>query len=144
MARQNRFGIGSVIVVVLGLLAGYLLIREVAFGFNAVASTAKVESYVSSRGKGKARVVHEVEGQPVKATLSTWFYPLHEGQRVPILYLPDQPSWAERDSFWQRYLPLGMGLVFFGVGAVFEVARLLRRRRDIYEGVKPAEIAEPL
>src|SRR4051794_25990468 len=65
-ARRDQGIIGTGVTLLLGILAVYLVAREVSFGISAVPGTASVESFSSSRGQGHARVVHEVEGEPVR------------------------------------------------------------------------------
>ena len=126
--------IGAIGAVVSLLLVGFaitLLVLEVSFGFKAVPTTVTVENYAAPSnifGRGKANVVHEVDGQPVKATLRTWlFFRPGEGERVAVLYVPAEPGRVEPDSFLQRFgpvaIPLGLAMVVAYSAGVFGLLR---------------------
>jgi len=118
MGRTLRLGIGVLVTLALVGFAIMVLVLEVSFGLEAVSTTATVENYAARSnifGRGKANVVHDVDGQPVKATLRTWFFfrPA-EGERVVVLFVPAEPGRVELDSVVQRYgpvaLPLGLAI----------------------------------
>jgi hypothetical protein len=76
-------------------------------------------------------VIHQVDGQPVKATFQSWYFfrgPV-EGERVPVLYLPTEPGHVALDSFLQRYGPLGFPLALALAAAYW--AGLFRPRREV-------------
>jgi hypothetical protein len=108
-----------VFCTLLSVVAIYVLHHEVAFVQEARQAQAVVEDYISSRGKGAATVSFECDGKTVKAHFRTWFHPLTIGERVPVLYLPSQPTIVELDSFWQRFLvPIGALAIFVAMGLV--------------------------
>jgi hypothetical protein len=126
--------IGAIGAAVSLLLVGFaiiLLVFEVSFGFKAVPTTATVENYAASSGifgQGKADVVHEVDGRPVKATLRTsLFFRPGQGERVAVLYVPAEPDRVESDGFLQRFgpvaIPLGLAMVVAYSAGVFGLLR---------------------
>jgi hypothetical protein len=119
---------GTDITLLLASLSVYGLVHEIRFGANAVSGTARVEDFTPS---GHARVVHEVEGRPVRAVLRSSISSLGKGSEVPILYLPQEPTRVELDSLPKRFVWPVLLLLFFGGVAAWQVVSFfsaLRKR----------------
>jgi hypothetical protein len=141
-ASRDRFGIGFAVLVALAAMLVIVLLRELHFGANAVATMARVEEYFPSlRGLGKARVVFQVDGRPVSANLRTQSVEI--GHEIPILYLRDDPSHVELDSIWDRYLSAGALLLLLGGSVAWEVGLFFRPRTPRIETVPSAREANP-
>lgn len=131
LAHRDLFGLGTIITLLLAALFVYGLVHEIQFGAKAVSGTARVEGFTPS---GHTRVVHEVEGRPVRAVLRTRFSSLEEGSEVPILYVPEEPAQVELDSLPQRFLWPVLLLLFFGGAAAWQVVSFFSARRKRRQG----------
>ena len=114
-------------IVIATLLASMMtlsFVHKLQFGANAVPGTARVEDFVLNfKFGGKASLVHEVDGVPVRATVQTHFHYPAKGSDMAILYLPDDPTHIELDNLWERYLLTGLVLLLFGSVAIWEILK---------------------
>lgn len=93
----------------------YLLVGEITCVISSVRTHATVERIELGKGmKQEARVVFEVDGQPVQARLNIprWFHALQEGEQVSVLYVAASPEEVRPDSFWLRIVPVIVFLPF--------------------------------
>jgi hypothetical protein len=116
-------------IVLSGLLASimaYSIATKIQFGGKAVAGSALVEDFaVNFKFGGKASLVYEVDGEPVRATIQTNFHFPAQGSELPILYLPEDPNRVEMASLWERYLLTGLVLLVSGGAALWEILKFL-------------------
>ena len=73
-------------------------------------------------------------------TLATWGYEGKVGDRVRLVYFPEQPENAEIDNVKQVWLPLATGLTV-GTLCLVGGALLFRKGRRMDKGVMPARAA---
>jgi hypothetical protein len=109
-----------------------------AYHFGAEANQAEgvVIRMVSSGRKGGSSPVvrYEVDGQSyeLQSTVSSSPPAYSVGEKVTVLYHPDNPGGGQIDSFIDRWLfPLvfgGMGFIFAAIGYGFLLVRLRSRR----------------
>ena len=123
-------------------IGAYGLALEVHFGANAVAGTARVEGYTRNpKLGGTLGVVHEVDGNPVRATVQTYFQYPELGSDVMVMYLPEKPTRMELDSLWDRYLLVVLLFFPFAGLAIWEILSFITSRgrtdRDQAEDVHP-------
>jgi hypothetical protein len=132
MKRALRLWVGVLVSLALVGFAIAVLVYQVWFGLHATSTTATVENYSTRSaiiGRGKADVVHDVNGEPIKATLRTWYVYYHpsKGERLAVLFVPDEPGRVESDSFMQRYaplaLPLGLAVAVANWAGIFRLRR---------------------
>jgi hypothetical protein len=110
-------------------IGGYGLAIQVHFGANAVAGTARVEGVTPNPNLGQTvSVVHDVEGEPVRATVQTYLQYPQVGSEVPVKYLPEKPTRMELDSLWERYLLVVLLFFPFAGLAVWEVLSFVANR----------------
>ena len=127
-----RLWFGGIVGLALAGVGMILLVQEIRFGSEAVSTTATVESYTGRRlfGRGGGWVVHDVDGQPVRASFRSWSIARRgpsDGERVQVLYLRAKPNEVALDSFLQRY-----GAVLSPFILAFAIAKacgVFRRRR---------------
>ena len=127
----KRIGIVDGLIILLCVGAACFLAYQFWRARSLIATTAVVKEYgTRKRGQAVATVVYETEGKPVEARLSvwTWVHTLEKGQKVPIQYDPAKPSLVELDSFWQRYLPSLLLMVFGGAVGLGMLWRAKRRQ----------------
>ena len=115
-----------VIVALLATIMAYSFVHKLQFSANAVAGTARVEDFVFNfKLGGKASLVHEVDGEPIRATVQTHFHYPAIGSDITILYLPDDPTRIELDSLWERYLLTGLVLLLMGGATIWELRKFV-------------------
>jgi hypothetical protein len=100
----------AVTLLVFGTLLGYiawsLWAQEINYSLSGTRTTATVEKYRSGKfWSGTTDVTHEVDGETVKAWMSTWGPSVHSGEQIAALYLPDHPKTVARDTWWRYALP---------------------------------------
>lgn len=134
-------------LVGLGMGVGEFFILKDLFDFRARAQVTEgaVVGFVSSRGskggtmyaprvrysvpapEGGVGASHEITGRVSSSSRS-----YTEGERVPVLYLPEEPAEGRIGGFMEQYfLPLLFGVftvVFTGIASGFLLAELRRRR----------------
>lgn len=97
----------------LGCFVAYLLVADVGFALCAFRGSAIVKS-VSRGGRSGltfADVDLDLATGKVGAQLRAWYTPLAVGEKIPILYLADDPGTVALDRPWLLFFRPAIGLL---------------------------------